>query len=460
MNIKDFQLYFYSLLSNYEHFSLSELSIDKKNVKFVTAGVDLAFIHYHRYLHKDLHREHVLFSMVTGSSRTLDCGWKKSKLSPSKMFEDFIPPFISLNKSEFIAFLIGYFKSAFTILDFECENYSVDLLLLLGAKTTSIVRQTNEFQSLLDTEIDIDTFVSYELRKRKDSSFFEKLKSNYKFTSKIFFLLINLYENSNNIFEYDFLVEFRGNILNSENTEKIVSSLLLVKELNTIVKRHAKSDRLANPNFKLLSHTINQINQFESKVVKIICERIILMFDCMAIKFDKLFLSNNLDKKLKERVFELSIIYAQISLMILQKIKVNLQEYESIELEIKSRHIQLSWYAVPEKNWYTKEKLQLERLNGNDSVKKMEIELNKLMSYVNKLALRNTFINEFQYFYSLVMTLNESFLKSIKEFKLKKVTNLLWTNSFRAMSYSRRNILMMAEYLLASFNNSIRLDML
>ncbi|MCB9306973.1 MAG: hypothetical protein H6565_10285, partial [Lewinellaceae bacterium] len=130
--------YLFNLFDENEDFSLSELDIDGYSCLLLGGGIILSHLHESGYLHKDLHIDHLLIHPTDpGRVGIIDVAFEKTDIEPELIFEDFVAPFISLSKSQFIAVLIGYYKASIFSLDRIRNDFTIDLLLLMGGKTKS-----------------------------------------------------------------------------------------------------------------------------------------------------------------------------------------------------------------------------------------------------------------------------------------------------------------------------------
>lgn len=452
--------YLFNLFDENEDFSLSELDIDGYSCLLLGGGIILSHLHESGYLHKDLHIDHLLIHPTDpGRVGIIDVAFEKTDIEPELIFEDFVAPFISLSKSQFIAVLIGYYKASIFSLDRIRNDFTIDLLLLMGGKTKSLVIPSqlleNRFNLYFDkigitttNEDVILTLLENEL------GFLEKQD---EFTFYLFLALIGCVKIDASILEEYAISSFPESkgILDSSKFKD------LVNDFNRAIEAPGNKYDNSFINFTLLKFIIKFItNAFDENQLRIL-SGLMLAFDLLSRKLDHRKIKQ--DAKLSvnsssSSLLNKSIVSAQTSLIILQQMSLDARLMESVELTIKTRHYDLSWYSAPRRNWFTSPKpLKNRTIKLSESVTKLEELLKEYEESRGQLRVigEQKLLNEFQYLNTLVTTLNMIFAKSINEWKDGKNKNILWSCSYRAISYSKRNSYLFVVLLLEKKENNL-----
>jgi tetratricopeptide (TPR) repeat protein len=127
------------LFDNTDRFSLSEADITPGTYGIYEMGSIIAIMHLHGMLHGDVHKGNFLFDPRAGGRPVIidpDHRPLTNKLDPTTMGCEFIAPFRSFSREEFVTFLAGYTKIAYLRIDLLYPNYTDILLHLIGGHVT------------------------------------------------------------------------------------------------------------------------------------------------------------------------------------------------------------------------------------------------------------------------------------------------------------------------------------
>lgn len=145
-------------------YSLSEIDTEVKLYPYHAAGEELADLHRRGFIYRDFHPDNFIIDSERmfshGQTVLLDAltlEWD-IPINPANMAPDFLAPFVTLEKSQFIALLSGYAKSSYVMLDNIYPNFTDQLLNMLGGRPTKKPRPRKSRCNVLEftRELGID----------------------------------------------------------------------------------------------------------------------------------------------------------------------------------------------------------------------------------------------------------------------------------------------------------------
>ncbi|WP_263376704.1 aminoglycoside phosphotransferase family protein [Granulicella aggregans] len=118
-----------------EIYSLSELDLHPDAFAKCSAGWTLGKMHGLGFVHLDLHPDHVFFNFASGKTQFIDfASGTMGDISAQRMSEDFLTPFLSFDRPEFISLLCGYIQYSRLTIDKIVPGFTADLLRQLGGR--------------------------------------------------------------------------------------------------------------------------------------------------------------------------------------------------------------------------------------------------------------------------------------------------------------------------------------
>ncbi|MFF0739167.1 hypothetical protein ACFYVL_02095 [Streptomyces sp. NPDC004111] len=122
-----------------EALHLSELSLRAEDYRAFSAGHRIALLHGAGATHGDLFAKHLLFQPTTGRTDVVDFGAAgRAGIDPDRMFPDFATVHLAMGASWARGFLAGYVRSSLLLIDPQCPGYTAAFLANAGGEVRSV----------------------------------------------------------------------------------------------------------------------------------------------------------------------------------------------------------------------------------------------------------------------------------------------------------------------------------